>query len=333
MKNHALSIASDIIYAHMNNKLFFFEESLKYKIGLYSSSKNLLYGEDIKGVDFKKDIYMKEEQLYIIDQSAQLHLGVKYIVLKDNEFKLIKSNLLKKVIFFTIFALIFVSIIGYFLSKIFLKPIANEREKLDRFIKDTTHELNTPISALLMSLSSLNSENPKLTQRISISAKRISNIYDDLCYLLKDESNKNKELKLINLKDVIQEQILLAEGYANSKKISIKKDICDFEFLIDEESVKRLINNLISNALKYSKANTTIEIILKDQKLTIKDNGYGIKQEDLKNIKNRYFRANNTELGFGIGLDIVNNICKKYDIDFNIQSHYKEGTLVSLKFS
>ena len=139
-----------------------------------------------------------------------------------------------------------------------------------------------------MSLSSLNSENPKLTQRISISAKRISNIYDDLCYLLKDESNKNKELKLINLKDVIQEQILLAEGYANSKKISIKKDICDFEFLIDEESVKRLINNLISNALKYSKVNTTIEIILKDQKLTIKDNGYGIKQEDLKNIKNRY---------------------------------------------
>lgn len=332
MRSFGAKLSSEVIYAHMSNKAFTFENNSKYKVGMYSAKFNLLYGEDIENINFQKEIYLKGDILYVVDQSAHLHLGIKYIVLKDASIFKDIETLKQKVIYNTILALILISIIGFFLGRLFLKPIADERERLDKFIKDTTHELNTPISALLMSISSLKDENLKAKERIKLSATRISNIYNDLCYLLKDELNLNDAVKQIDLKDILEEQIVLLETYSKSKKIEIKASIDSFMYSIDLESSKRLINNIITNALKYSKPNSSVEITLKDKKLIVKDYGIGIDEKSLKLIKNRYYRANNSEGGFGIGLDIVNSICKKYDITFKIESKKDIGSTVSLEF-
>ena len=332
MRTYASSIASKAIASHMYGESFDYKNETAYIIGMYDSKFNILYGDEIDNIDFNKGIYQQDKALYVIDQSAHLHLGIKYIVLKNTELFNDTKKLKTQVIFYTIVALVFVAVIGYFLSRLFLMPIANEREKLDKFIKDTTHELNTPISALLMSVSSLKDEDSKIKDRIKLSANRISNIYDDLCYLLKDELNIKYELKALNIKNIMNEQLELLEEYAKSKKIKIDKNLEDLIFTIDEESSKRLINNLLSNALKYSKPNTTIKIVLKNNQLFIQDQGVGIEKKDLENIKKRYVRINNNEGGFGIGLDIVNTICKKYDIKFTIKSKENIGSKVILEF-
>ena len=227
----------------------------------------------------------------------------------------------------------FISIIGYFLSRLFLKPIASEREKLDNFIKDTTHELNTPISALLMSTSALKESDKKVKDRIKLSATRISNIYDDLCYLLKNDINGTAQIKEINIKNILNDQLLLLETYAKSKKIEIQiNHLDDLIYKIDEESIKRLITNILSNALKYSRPNSKVEISIKENTLLVKDYGEGIEEKNLKKIKTRYFRANTSEGGFGIGLDIVNSVCLKYEIEFGIESVRDKGTTIRLKF-
>jgi two-component system OmpR family sensor kinase len=332
MRTYGAELAFKAIKAHMTSTPFLYINSTKFKIAMYSNRKNILYGEEIEDIEFDYPIYLKGDALYVIDQSAQQHLGIKYIVLKDTTIFEEIEGLKYKVIIYTLIALFFVGVVGYFLGRLFLKPIANERERLDKFIKDTTHELNTPISALLMSVSSLKDEDSKIKERIKLSANRISNIYDDLCYLLKDELNESPQIKDINLKEILEEQLLLLETYAKSKKIEIKLDSQNTIFKIDEESAKRLINNILSNALKYSKPNTTIEITLKEKQLKVKDQGVGIDQDSLKSIKNRYYRANKSEGGFGIGLDIVNSICKKYDIKLEIESKKDEGTSVVLNF-
>ena len=332
MRTYASSIASKAIASHMYGESFDYKNETEYTIGMYDNRFNILYGDEILNIDFTKGIYQKEKALYVIDQSAHLHLGIKYIVLKNKKLFNDTESLKTQVIFYTIIAFVFISIVGYFLSRLFLKPIANEREKLDRFIKDTTHELNTPLSALLMSISSLKDDDSKVKDRIKLSVNRISSIYDDLCYLLKDEINTKLELKEIDIKDIINEQLQLLEGYAKSKKIDIEKNLDSFIFNIDEESSKRLINNLLSNALKYSKPNTTIKIILENNQVSIEDQGVGIEKKYLKNIKNRYVRVNSSEGGFGIGLDIVNSICKEYNIQFIIQSQKDKGTIVRLLF-
>jgi len=332
MRTYASSIASKAIASHMYGKRFDYKNETAYTIGMYDSRFNILYGQTIEEVDFSKGIYLKDKALFVIDQSAHLHLGIKYIVLKNTELFNNIQTLKMQVIFYTVVALVFVAIIGYFLSRLFLKPIANEREKLDKFIKDTTHELNTPISALLMSVSALKDEDSKVKERIKLSSNRISNIYDDLCYLLKDDVQNHVAVEDINLKSILEEQLLLLEEYAKSKRIEVNTSLEDTSFQMDSESSKRLISNILSNALKYSKPNTAIEIELKNKVLVVKDQGVGIDSKNLSKIKNRYVRANSSEGGFGIGLDIVNSICKKYNIKFTIDSQKEKGTTVKLVF-
>ena len=334
MRSFASLIASKAISSHMHRLPFEFKNDSSYKIGMYSSKKDLLYGNKIANADFNKDIYTKDDALYLVDRSTQLHMGIKYIVLKDVSIFKKLEELKNRVFFYTIAAMFFISVIGYFLSRLFLRPIANERERLDRFIKDTTHELNTPITALIMSTGLLKGQNDKNIERINLSAKRISNIYKDLCYILKEDINKNNDvIELLDIKEMVSSQVLILEPYAKSKRISIDTDIETFNFNIDKESAERLVNNLITNALKYSKPDSKVSIVLKEGVLKITDQGIGIDQKDLKMITDRYFRANDSEGGFGIGLDIVNKICKRYDIKFTIESQKDVGTKVRVGFN
>jgi len=74
---------------------------------------------------------------------------------------------------------------------------------------------------------------------------------------------------------------------------------------MDRDSLSKMINNVISNTIKYSYPNKKIYISIERNILSIKDEGIGIKQEELKEIFKRYKRFTNISGGFGIGLDIV----------------------------
>lgn len=334
MRSFAASIAANVIRIHMHGGIYTLKDNLEFDVGLYSNKKDILYGKDFPNINFNETYYEKENTLYIIDQSAQMHLGVKYIVVKDQNVYLQIEELKNKVILYSLVTICIIALIGYILSKLFLRPIANEREKLDTFIKNTTHELNTPVTALLMSISSLKENcNLRAIERIQISANRISHIYSDLSYLLKQELNDNQIVQNINIKDIVTEQIVLFEGYAKSKALSFVLNLNTCNVSMNDESAKRLISNIISNALKYSTPNNSIEISLENKILTVKDYGVGIKEEDLNNIINRYYRANQSEGGFGIGLNIVDSICKKYNLKFSIESTYNKYTKITIDFS
>ncbi len=167
----------------------------------------------------------------------------------------------------------------------------------------------------------------KTAQRIELSAKRIHKIYSDLTYLLVDNTDNKQD---INIKDIVLEELELYELLANKKRIQIQKELNDLHIEMDKESCKRIISNLISNAIKYNKPQGSISITINDSKVTVKDSGIGVEKEHLQNLFKRYYRANSYEGGFGIGLDIVKQICDKYDIDIQIYSTLNVGTTITL---
>ena len=333
MRSFAASIAAKVIQVHMHGGVYILDKNMEYEVGLYDANKNILYGKEFLDIDFNKVYYENKNMIYIIDQSTQMHLGVKYIVIKDSSIYKYIQNFKNKVILYTFLVMLFVIIIGYFLSRLFLKPIASEREKLDNFIKNTTHELNTPITALLMSINNIKDTNNKAIDRIKISANRISNIYSDLCYLISKDLNEDVKIEKINLKSILEEQIMLFEGYAKSKNIIFEIQADESCFHIDIESIKRIISNIISNALKYSKPNNKIDITLENNILIVKVYGIGIETKELNKITHRYYRANSSEGGFGIGLDIVSDICKRYKLKLEITSSFGSWTEVKVYFT
>ena len=108
-------------------------------------------------------------------------------------------------------------------------------------------------------------------------------------------------------------------------------EIKDKIFLfMDVKKLSKLIDNLISNAIKYNKIDGFIKITLEQNSLSIQDSGKGIKEEQLALLYDRYSRFDKTVGGFGIGLNIVSMICKEYDLGIEITSQVNKGTKVEV---
>ncbi|TDJ81260.1 sensor histidine kinase [Campylobacter volucris] len=235
-----------------------------------------------------------------------------------------------KVAFVMIFSLICVGIVGYFILKFALKPLEMKINFLNNFIKDTTHEINTPISAILMSIESLEKKQDfthlKPLKRIKIAALTLSHIYSDLTFLnFYQAYSSNKEW--IFLKPLIIERIEYFKIFLEQKNITLKLDLQDeSKILINKEQFFKMFDNLLGNAIKYNIKNGYIEINLYKEKLMIKDSGCGISETNLSKIFDRYMRFNNDQGGFGIGLSLVKKICDEHRINIEVQSKLKEGT-------
>lgn len=332
MQNIVSKVSNEIIISHMLDVEFdknIYLNNQDYKISFYDKDKNLLFGNLNEKLNFEQNFYNDEEKLIIVDSSTVGHLGIWYIALKDNSLKEKISNL--KLNIFLIFLIFYtiIAIVSWSLAKLFLKPIKNERERLNNFIKDTTHELNTPISAIIMSCEDDNLTKKQL-DRIKFSAKRVSEIYKDLTYIFLGNIEK-KSLDKIDLSKVIKEEIINFEPMIARKRLKININIEEFFYEINKDDFIRLFNNLFSNAIKYNKTDGNIDIILQNRELIIKDSGIGISKDKIKDIFNRYYRATNQSGGFGLGLNIVNMICKTYNIKIDVQSSENIGSTFTLK--
>ena len=102
---------------------------------------------------------------------------------------------------------------------------------------------------------------------------------------------------------------------------------------MDRTKTQKIVNNVISNAIKYSNKNSNIIVSIKDNILSVQDFGIGISEKEQKEIFKRYKRGNNIEGGFGIGLDIVNRIASEYDLSLSLDSKIDEGSTFYIDFS
>ncbi|MCT7645501.1 sensor histidine kinase [Aliarcobacter butzleri] len=333
MQSIVSKASNEVIVSHMMNEKFDKEKYLnshEYKISFYDKNKSKLFGNLEENIDLNEKFIFDNESIILVDNSTVGHLGIEYIALKDTSlFDKLERLKISIVIFFLVFYFI-ISLIGIYLAKLFLKPIKDERNKLNNFIKDTTHELNTPISAIMMSSENENLSSKQI-ERIRYSANRLSEIYKDLTYIFL-ENIEVKVAEELELSKIIKEQIDSFEPIFSRKKLKIRIELEDTLYKMNKDDFIRLFNNLFSNAIKYNKINGDIEVLLKDKKLSIKDSGIGIDKNKIKDIFKRYYRATNQSGGFGLGLNIVNMICQTYKIKIEVESIENQGTTFIIYF-
>ena len=207
---------------------------------------------------------------------------------------------------------------------------------LDDFIKDTTHELNTPISAILanvemMDTSIMAEKNQKKLARINIAAKTVSHLYQDLTYLTLSHNRESKD-EWIDMKQLIQDRVEYFAILAGAKKITFELDLKDSAIFIDGIKIARVLDNLISNAIKYNRRHGKIFIVLRKNYVRVQDTGIGIDSEKVHEIFERYTRFNSSEGGFGIGLNIVKSIIDEYDLQISVESVLDVGTTIRIDF-
>ncbi len=217
---------------------------------------------------------------------------------------------------------VIMGIVAYILVRLFLKPINEYIKTLDMFIKDTTHEINTPLSVILMSIETLkkeHSEEQKKLDRIKLASLQLNQIYNTLVAHNFPHSVQNRNERFA-LDVILKERLEFFSPFFIQKKLSIKSDIN--ETFVHSSKNKWIIvfDNLISNAIKYNHKGGSIEIYLNNGEFVIKDSGCGISSDNIDKIYERYSRFSEDSGGFGIGLSLVKKICDEYHIHISVHS-------------
>jgi two-component system OmpR family sensor kinase len=167
-------------------------------------------------------------------------------------------------------------------------------------------------------------------QNISISTKQLYEIYTSLSFLSFD--NSSEEPQELNLDEVVRQSLEYFGELLAKKRITVVQDLEVCKLQIAPTKAKMFINNLLSNAIKYSNPNTSITLITTKNSFSIKDEGIGIAKDKLDDIFKRFVRASSYAGGFGVGLNIVDNIVKEYGYKLDIKSEEDDGTEVTIIF-
>ncbi len=310
----------------------------KFKTTLYDKDYKLLYSTKQNPTLDLSDLQMTQNMIArYLKNSDEYYLGAQYIIVEMMEEKSFETSLVRSVSLCAGIFLAFMMLVGYFLLSLLLKPMKDTLYLLDRFIKDTTHELNTPVSTILTNVELLQTQeqnkfSQKVIGRIEIGAKTLSNIYDDLTFLILKHKLVSQDENIF-LNELLDERIEYFKAQANMKNIEIIRNYQDeVNLKIDRKKLIKVIDNLLSNAIKYNTVNGKIEIILNINSLTIKDSGIGIEQENLKNLFTRYARFTNATGGFGIGLHIVKSILDEYGLSIDVDSIKDKYTAFTIRF-
>ncbi len=314
----------------------YYAEDKRFDIAIFDNKKKQLFSTFSGKIDLKKPFTQNGDYIYFIDKIELEHLNAKYLVIRGHNINDELSSVRQHLYGIMFVSLLFIIVLAYFLSKMFLKPIRNYISKLDEFIKDTTHELNTPLAAITMSIETIDRDSlePKLLKklsRIDNAAKTISTLYQDLSFMALYGKKPNKN-EIVDFDKMLIERVEYFEPIAEVKNVSFELTTEESKIYIDKNKLRILVDNLISNAIKYNKANGKIYINVKQNEFVIRDEGKGIPKGVIKDIFARYTRFDDASGGFGIGLSIVKIICDEYGILLRAESEPIEGTKFELKW-
>ncbi len=194
-----------------------------------------------------------------------------------------------------------------------------------QFLKHAVHETNTPLSIIMGNIEMFEMEygKNKYLSNIEVAMKNVFNIYDDLSYLIKKD-HVNRATHNINLVDFMRSRVDFFEQSAKQVKKTLEFTSARKTLTINFNEIKlqRLVDNNITNAIKYTfvgeKISIMIKIIDKNCHLIFKSNSTQIL--DKEKIFEEYYREESSKEGFGLGLNLVRRICSEEDIDIILDS-------------
>ncbi|KYJ87212.1 hypothetical protein AS592_11980 [Sulfurovum riftiae] len=231
--------------------------------------------------------------------------------------------------------LLILSIILGIAGILFISKVRSKELRLmeqDKFVQSAMHEIKTPLSIITLNneLREIEFGKDIYSEEINAALKLLHHSYNSMGYIISKEA-LTYEKELTDLSKIVKERIEFFQTIAKANDKKIKANInstCHIE--ISPIELTRLIDNNLSNALKYSKAGSTVEVTLHDTVLSFHSQGDPIR--DKEKVFEKYFRENSTVGGYGLGLSIVKEIADKYGIEMKVASDIHNGTVFTYIF-
>ncbi|MGI3186824.1 sensor histidine kinase [Nioella aestuarii] len=220
-----------------------------------------------------------------------------------------------------------------------------------QFLATVSHELRTPLTSIMGSLDLVNhgalGEVPeKLKPVIGIAAKngrRLADLIDDLLDLQKIEAGEMEfHFEPINVNDLINEAVESIAGYADKLHIRVTTVPCLRDYLIkgDRTRLMQVMNNLLSNALKFSEEGGVVEVRAENLgarvRISVHDEGVGIPKDAKERVFGKFTQVDSSDVrkvgGTGLGLNISKQIIQRHDATIDYVSELGVGSTFFIEF-
>lgn len=328
LKSHAGELERTLYTIPKETKTFVYPRSLLYRSGIYDGSLKPIF-------TLLKDEIIPSEAGVIESNGHLIYRKNLSPNLLNASFLVVSRPLSYQQEIVDAFMLVgVVAIFVFFLSLLILSrsiaPFEEAARQMDRFFKDAMHELKTPLGVIRLNLEMLSEQlgENRAIARANSALIALSTVYEDIEYLIKHRRVEYSKERF-DAKEALENRISFFGDLFEIKSLHVKLDLqSNITLNMNRQEWQRIIDNTLSNAIKYTPSKGEITITLKKQKdqarLTFKDSGVGIK--DTKAIFKRYYRGDAIKGGFGIGLSIVKQICQKYNIEIKVKSTPKKGS-------
>ncbi len=237
--------------------------------------------------------------------------------------------------------------IGWILGGLAMQPIRQSYDQLQQFTGDASHELRTPLAAIinhaqvgLMDLNNPDQQKLRL-EKIMHGAEAMGKLVGDLLLLARSEGKLSPDdLQRVDLIQLLRHVAADYSSQAHAQKLDWMTMLPDLPLYVQAQPdlLRRAIANLLSNAIQYTAAGSSICLTAQPHNRTvviqIKDTGSGISPEDLPHIFKRFYRVDKTRSrhtgGFGLGLAIVEQIIHAHHGQIAVESQLEQGTTVRI---
>jgi len=210
-----------------------------------------------------------------------------------------------------------------------MRPVHKAATMIDNFIANIVHDINTPVATIILNTKSLlkkSTEPSKKLQRILSSSEQLQDMQHDLLAL--SEEKEQIHMEHIDLKPMIEE---LCENYqlqypSQPFALQLQKQT----ITANRTDMRRILQNLISNAIKYNRNHYPIRLYNEENCLHISDQGKGMAHPH--KIFDKYYREDYDIQGSGLGMASVQAMLQRNHIEVDIRSEPNIGTHIILKF-
>lgn len=313
-----------------------YEKKKDYAKSLYY--KNMQYG-------LKDSIYNTEREKLVHDLESQSQIEKRDLTIKTQELFIEKEkSKTNKILFISIIAGLFLiaTALYFWIKKRSKEALEKAKSKI---FQNIAHEIRTPLTLIVGPLAMLRSEYENDNNRsqfymILENSKKLVALIEELLLAA------NLEKETYTIKYVMGDIVLFSESLvynfntlARKAEVRIKFDSnapeCNISFAAN--AYEKIVNNLVSNAIKYNKPDGVVEVELEASNsliiLTVKDTGIGLNKEEKKKIFERFYRSESKkdQSGFGIGLAIVKELVDLQKGEINVESEPGLGTKVTVQ--
>ncbi|OIP23404.1 hypothetical protein COX95_00850 [bacterium CG_4_10_14_0_2_um_filter_33_32] len=283
----------------------------------------------------------KDSKLGLVD------IKVSSTFIKDKVDQTLTRSLVILLLSIIIVFLLIINNAKLFQYSILFRKLKEVDQMKDDFVSMAAHELRTPITAIRGFLSFLKEDNPKIDKddiikRVEDSAERLSELVKDLLDVSRIEQERVVfDIKSTDAMSIISSLIKEYELLAKEKGLKLEFDKKpEFpEILIDPDKFKQVMINLIGNSIKYTKKGSVSILLGNDRKqarITIKDTGIGMNEDERKNLFSKFYRIRNKETenisGTGLGLWITKQLVIKMKGKISVDSLPGIGSQFTLEF-